>query len=91
MIDAKIDYLVLGCTHYPFLMPLLLEILPKHVKIIDSGEAVARQTKAVLEKYNLLNPQKTISKTQFYTNGNTEVMELLLGEKFKVEYLVFNL
>jgi glutamate racemase len=89
MIDAKIDYLVLGCTHYPFLMPLLLDILPKHVKIIDSGEAVARQTKAVLEKYNLLNPQKTISKTQFYTNGNTEVMELLLGKKFKVEYLAF--
>jgi len=89
MIDSKIDYLVLGCTHYPFLMPLLLDILPKHVKIIDSGEAVARQTKAILEKYNLLNPQKTISKTQFYTNGNTEVMAILLGEKFKVEYLTF--
>jgi len=89
MIDSKIDYLVLGCTHYPFLMPLLLDILPKHIKIIDSGEAVARQTKAILEKYNLLNSQKTISKTQFYTNGNTEVMALLLGEKFKVEYLAF--
>ena len=89
MIDSKIDYLVLGCTHYPFLMPLLLDILPKHVKIIDSGEAVARQTKAILEKYNLLNPHKIISKTQFYTNGNTEVMALLLGEKFKVEYLSF--
>ena len=89
MIDSKIDYLVLGCTHYPFLMPLLLDILPKHVKIIDSGEAVARQTKAILEKYNILNPHKIISKTQFYTNGNTEVMALLLGEKFKVEYLSF--
>ena len=89
MIDSKIDYLVLGCTHYPFLMPLLLDILPKHVKIIDSGEAVARQTKAILEKYNLLNPHKIISKTQFYTNGNTEVMALLLGEKYKVEYLSF--
>jgi len=89
MIDAKIDYLVLGCTHYPFLMPLLLDILPKHVKIIDSGEAVARQTKAILEQYNLLNTQKSISKTQFYTNSNTKVMALLLGEKFKVEYLDF--
>ena len=57
MIDADIDYLVLGCTHYRYLTPLLVELLPNHVKIIDSGEAVARQTKAVLEKHNLLNTQ----------------------------------
>ena len=38
MIKANIDYLVLGCTHYPYLMPLLIDLLPKHVKIIDSGE-----------------------------------------------------
>ena len=37
MLKADIDYLVLGCTHYPYLIPYLLELLPKHVKIIDSG------------------------------------------------------
>lgn len=89
MIDAQIDYLVLGCTHYPYLIPLLLELLPKHVKIIDSGEAVARQTKAILEKHQLLNSKKIIAKTQFYTNGNPEIMTLLLGGNYKVEYLVF--
>jgi glutamate racemase len=89
MIDSKIDYLVLGCTHYPYLMPILLELLPKHVKIIDSGEAVARQTKAVLEKHNLLNPQNTKNKSEFYTNGNPEIMDSLLGGNFKVEHLVF--
>jgi glutamate racemase len=89
MIDAKIDYLVLGCTHYPYLIPMLLELLPKHVKIIDSGEAVAKQTKAVLEKHNLLNLQTTKNKSQFYTNGNPEIMTSLLGGNFKVEYLVF--
>jgi len=50
MLEAKIDFLVLGCTHYPYIIPLLLKILPNHIKIIDSGKAVARQTKAVLEK-----------------------------------------
>ncbi len=89
MIDAQIDYLVLGCTHYPYLIPMLLELLPKHVKIIDSGEAVARQTKAVLDKHNLLNIQKTSAKTQFYTNGNAEVMFKLLGGGYKAEHLVF--
>ncbi len=89
MIEANIDHLVLGCTHYPYLMPLLLDILPKHVKIIDSGEAVARQTKAILEKYQLLNSQKIKSKHQFFTNGNPEVMNELLGDGFEVEPLEF--
>jgi glutamate racemase len=89
MLDANIDYLVLGCTHYPYLMPLLLRLLPKHVKIIDSGEAVARQTKAIMEKYNLLNTGFSKIKNEFYTNGNTEVMASLLDDKFKVQYLDF--
>lgn len=89
MIDANIDYLVLGCTHYPYLIPQLLELLPKHVKIIDSGEAVARQTKAVLEQNNLLNTAFINTKIEFYTNGNPEVMTQLLGNSYKVEYLDF--
>ncbi len=89
MIEANIDYLVLGCTHYPYLMPLLLEMLPKHVKIIDSGEAVARQTKAVLEKHQLLNDQKSTSKNQFFTNGDVTILKDILKKQFKIEYLRF--
>jgi glutamate racemase len=89
MIDANIDYLVLGCTHYPYLMPMLLEMLPKHVKIIDSGEAVARHTKVVLEKHNLLNIRKSKVKNVFYTNGNVAVLDDILEHKYKVEYLSF--
>lgn len=89
MIDANIDYLVLGCTHYPYLMPLLVELLPKHVKIIDSGQAVAKQTKAVLEKNQLLNTGNTQGNSVFYTNGNTQVLSSILGNKFKVEHLNF--
>lgn len=89
MIDASIDYLVLGCTHYPYLIPLLLELLPNHVKIIDSGEAVARQTKNILEQNYLLNTSKTNGKSLFYTNGNSEIMSALLGRNLKVEYLNF--
>ena len=89
MLEANIDYLVLGCTHYPFLIPLLTALLPKHVKIIDSGEAVARQTKTILAKNNLLNTEIVSPKNQFYTNGNPEVMASLLRNKFDVEYLDF--
>lgn len=89
MIEANMDYLVLGCTHYPYLIPQLLQLIPSHVRIIDSGEAVARQTKTVLEKKGLLNTHKTSCKNQFYTNGNPEVMKSLLGDKIEVEYLKF--
>lgn len=89
MIDANIDYLVLGCTHYPYLIPLLVELLPGHVKIIDSGEAVARQTKAILKKNDLLNTETTNTINRFYTNGNPSIMQSLLNSKFVAEYLDF--
>lgn len=89
MLNADIDYLVLGCTHYPYLIPLLLNLLPKHVRIIDSGEAVARQTKSILEKHRLHNTLSSIPKLEFYTNGNTEIMQSLIGEHYQVEYLNF--
>ncbi|WP_308991360.1 glutamate racemase [Mariniflexile litorale] len=89
MIDANVDYLVLGCTHYPYLMPLLIELLPNNVKIIDSGEAVARQTKAVLQKYDLLNNSIAKGNCQFFTNGKTEVLASLLKDTLDVKYLNF--
>ncbi len=67
MVKANMDCLVLGCSHYPYLIPAIRKIIPEHVKIIDSGEAVAKQTKAVLEKHNLLNESKAKSTQLFYT------------------------
>lgn len=85
MINENIDYLVLGCTHYPYLIPQIKEILPKNIKIIDSGEAVARQTKYILEEKGLL--QKATNTTifnHFYINNKPEVMQNLIGTNFKV-------
>lgn len=79
MIEANIDYLVLGCTHYPYLIPQIKKIIPNHIKIIDSGEAVAKQTKKVLEKNNLLNLSEQKSKQIFYTNSDSKVLKQILG------------
>ena len=89
MIKANIDYLVLGCTHYPYLMPLLLEMLPKHVKIIDSGLAVAIQTKAVLRQHQLLNVKTQNTENVFYSNGNVTVLNTILDKKYVVKALDF--
>ncbi|WP_027880485.1 glutamate racemase [Mesoflavibacter zeaxanthinifaciens] len=84
MLNANIDYLVLGCTHYPYLIPQLLKMLPKHIKIIDSGEAVARQTKAILKQLNLLNIADVKPDLKFYINSNPKVMSQLLNNNFEV-------
>ncbi|GGI56591.1 glutamate racemase [Winogradskyella haliclonae] len=89
MLDANIDYLVLGCTHYPYLTPILSKILPKHIKIIDSGFAVAQQTKSVLEQNSILNTSIIKPLIEFYTNTNTTILNEILERKFNVEYLDF--
>ena len=80
MLVAGIDYLVLGCTHYPYLIPVLEDILPKNVKIIDSGEAVARQTKAVLGKNDLFTSSNEKGYHQFITNTDVGVLESFLKD-----------
>lgn len=75
MLNEGIDYLVLGCTHYPYLIPLLYEILPEGIKIIDSGEAVAKQTQKVLGEGLLLSASETLGKHQFFTNTDANLLE----------------
>ena len=70
MVQSNIDYLVLGCSHYPYLIPQIKKIIPKKITIIDSGEAVARQTKKVLEELVGINENTHLSKNIFYTNTN---------------------
>lgn len=89
MIAANIDYLVLGCTHYPYLVPQLLALLPKGVKIIDSGEAVAKQTKSVLEEKNLLVKNSLNTKHVFYTNGQIDILKSMVSNTSVVKSLKF--
>ena len=92
MLEAHIDYLVLGCSHYPYLMPLLKEIFPPNVTIIDSGEAVARQTKKVLEDNNLQNTGGKKPVHRLFSNIDPEVLKLLTEadkNQYEVSYLEF--
>jgi len=84
MIEANIDYLVLGCSHYPYLIPQIKRILPSHIKIIDSGEAVARQTQTILnEKVGINTSLK--KDIRFYTNNNPKVLSEILKGKYPIE------
>lgn len=89
MIREGIDYLVLGCSHYPYLIPQLKEILPANIQIIDSGEAVARQTLNVLKDKVGLNNTLHKGNTEFYSNINPQVLDDILQQKYPVSYLDF--
>ena len=83
MIEQNIDYLVLGCSHYPYLIPKLRKMLPENIQIIDSGEAVAKQTQAVLkDKIGISNQTK--GNAVFYINRNSKVLCELLENKYLV-------
>ena len=83
MLEQNIDYLVLGCSHYPYLIPKIKEILPKSIQIIDSGEAVAKQTLAVLQNQTGISDLKK-GKCEFYSNVNPKVLDDILENKYSV-------
>jgi glutamate racemase len=84
MLENNIDKLVLGCTHYPLIKESIKKIINESINIIECSEAVALQTERVLIKSNLINSGTEKSKKLFYTNGDKNVMNSLLNNKFDI-------
>lgn len=83
MLAAGVDTIVLGCTHYPFVLPVVEAIVGTAVPIIDPAPAVARQTGVVLHKNSLLADASQVGHVRFITTGPAEPyaqqIEQLLG------------
>jgi glutamate racemase len=88
MIERGVDAIVLGCTHYPYLKPLIRELAGDDVLIIDSSDGVARQTRRVLEARNLLHRSDKPGTLTVYTSADPElvapVVHRLVGEEVPV-------
>ncbi len=69
----SLDAVVLGCTHYVFLKPMIRQMLPEHVCVMDGNEGTARQLERVLEGKNLLNPSGEGS-IQLMTSGDKSLV-----------------
>jgi glutamate racemase len=78
MIAQGIDTVVLGCTHYPFVIPLIQEIVGPEVRVIDPAPAVARQVERVLATQNTLNRNTQPGVITYFTTGNPENLKKLL-------------
>lgn len=78
LLQAGCDTLILGCTHYPLVKPLLQSLVPKHVQLIDTGAAVARRLQSELTKQHLLaDSQQPVDR--FYGSGDVHIIEQTLA------------
>ncbi len=85
MLEAGIDHLVLGCTHYPYLIPTLKTLIPKEVTIVDCGRAVAKQTLNILEKKTIKSRTSTTGHTLFYATGEYHDLQRFIPENNTAE------
>jgi glutamate racemase len=93
MLDRGIDTVVLGCTHYPFVIPLIEQIVGDSVRVIDPAPAVAKQVKRMLEAGRVKNPAGEGAQIRFYTSGDVDslvaLLPKLLGESGSVEQVMW--
>ena len=78
LLEAGADVLVLGCTHYPFVIPAIRRIAGDDVQIIEPSDAIARQTERVLIREGLLRSTTTSGQTVYCTTGDPEQFEKTL-------------
>lgn len=73
--EAEVDTLVLGCTHYPFIRPLLERIIGDDIAVIDPAPAVARHTRFVLQQHRLIAPDGQEGALRCFTSGDPRQLE----------------
>jgi glutamate racemase len=78
MLAQGIDTVVLGCTHYPFVIPSIQKIVGPHVRVIDPAPAIARQVGRVLESHNLTAGEGRMGKLRLLTSSDPSRLEKVL-------------
>jgi glutamate racemase len=86
MLSGGIDTVVLGCTHYPFVIPIIEEIAGPGVRVINPAPAVARQVRRLLDENGLRKPNREMdgkppvirNNTRIQTSGDPVLLEALL-------------
>lgn len=83
LLDVGADTIVLGCTHYPFVRPLIEQVVGSDVTLIDTGAAVAKHLKKRLLALNFLADAKTVNQSAeitFWTNSELAKPQLIIDQ-----------
>lgn len=91
LMEQDVDVLVLGCTHYPFLRGAIERYVGPDVRVIDSGEAIARRTMNLLQDDRLLHVRGELGSLTMYTTGDADdasrVASQLLARELEVSHV----
>jgi len=79
--EAGVDTVILGCTHYPVIRPLLQRLLGPDVTLVSSGAALVRQVEHILSTREIANPRSGEGDYRFLCTGDTETFHEL-GTRF---------
>ena len=84
LLEYGADTLVLACTHYPFIIPLLSELAGPDVQVIDPSPAIARQTGRVINQHDISASHEKHGQITYYTTGDPirfeELSKRLIGD-----------
>lgn len=88
MLVEGIDTVVLGCTHFPFVIPTIKDIVGPQVRVIDPSPAIARQVARLLDEHDLRNPAGSVNAVRYLTTGDPEklagLVPRLIRERVRV-------
>ncbi len=91
MMNEGVDCIVLGCTHYPFLLPVIRNIVGNDIEIIDTGVAVAEQLNSVISEDTSFCSAANEAQDKYFSSANKEhakeMINMLLGLNVEVESL----
>lgn len=76
--DSHVDTVILGCTHYPLLKPVIKEVLGNDIRLIDSAKQVTVEVKKILSSESMVNEERQ-GKHRFYVSDNPEWFRNLAG------------
>lgn len=89
MLSQDVDRIVLGCTHYPFVIPLIKTIAGPEVQVINPAPAIARQVERVLSQQKMLNPEPPQTVDRIWTTGEpsqlSKILPAVMGSSWQVE------
>ena len=86
LLGAGVDKIVLGCTHYPFLRPLIERVVEGYdIEVIDSGEAVARRVKWLLERYEIAADSESVAELKFCTFADEGYRQRLESKALSID------
>jgi glutamate racemase len=80
LLQQNLDTLILGCTHYPLIEPLIKTVMGNQVHVISSGDETAREVSAILQYNCLLDSDEDEPEHEFYTTGSTAIFSKIASQ-----------